>query len=434
MKSHRMITMSMSVTLRLFTLLALLSITALSALAQCAAIDRTVTVFESAGLVSTGITINRGDTVVLTASGSIWAGVVATGQNGPEGWADLRTAGTEFPLPGARIYSLLGKIGGDPLFYVGQGTLFSASSSGPLFLRTNDNVPGGGNGQFTCRIQVYRQTTLNLEERSFTVRKNDRNVRTGVTINDGDRIFFDASSRIWSGVILTGDTGPDGWEDLADNSNFPLPGAPKWGLLARIGGGRPFYIGQFNEIRHSGAPGQLSLLINDDNPTSGGGQFISRVRIQRAGSPLNAMFSGTATLTIDNKNTPDPFVETLKGLPVVFSQDRCAVSLVDLPPIVRTFPVPGGKNTATLSRSSGGSGAFDRNSGRMVIPITLRLTNSHPFGGVSDLSLTLTTDAPGGRAFVNGSVTLVGSGRFVGGFLGGSNATLVVTGSISPMP
>jgi hypothetical protein len=436
MKNQQRKTTSMGIALCLLSLLALLSVSAKPTLAQCAVLDRTFSVPESTRIpVNTGVFVNRGDTVLLTASGTIWAGVVATGQNGPEGWADLRTAGTEFPLPGARIYSLLGRIGGATAapFYIGQGTLFSANSSGQLFLQTNDNDPGNGNGAFSGRVQVFRPSP-SFEERNISVPKSARSVLTGITVNNGDQVISEASSRIWSGVVFTGDTGPDGWEDAAP-AGFPLPGAAKFSLLGRIGGSMPFYAGQFSEMRHTGASGPLTLLINDDVPANGGGQFICRIRVRRMGTPLRTTFTGTATLTDDNKNTPDPFVETIKTLPIVFSSDRCAISLAGFPTIVQTFPVsPGVKNTATITLLNGGSGSFDQASGRINIPITLRLTNSHPFGGTSDLSLTLTTEAVGGRRLMNGSLTLVGMGRFVGGFLGGTNATLTVTGAIDPMP
>ncbi len=141
MKNKRMKPMSMRAAFRLFSLLALLSIAAMSALAQCAAIDQTVTVPENAGLVNTGVTINRGDTVVLTASGTIHAGVPLTGPNGPEGWADLRTAGANFPLPGARIYSLLGRIGGVSDLNL---TLTTAASGGQAFVKGSVTLVGSG--------------------------------------------------------------------------------------------------------------------------------------------------------------------------------------------------------------------------------------------------------------------------------------------------
>jgi hypothetical protein len=403
------------------------------ALAQCGTPPANVVVRERDGLVFTGLTVTRGDTINFSASGRIWAGVWLTGDNGPEGWADLRTAGTEFPLPGARIYGLLAQIGNDPPFYVGQGGQHRANSSGRLFLRINDNVAGNGNGQFNCTVRVSRQTSTVAADRTVSVPESTRGVSTGITINDGDRVVFEASSRIWAGVWLAGENGPEGWGETAGD-RFPLAGARRFSLIGRIGGGRPFYIGQNNEIRHSGAPGQLTLLTNDDVPGNGNGNFICRVRVYRAGMPLNATLTGTATLTIDNPNTRTPFFERLNMVPIVFSQDRCSVSLVNFPPIVRTFPVPGGSNTATLTILSGGAGSFNPMTGRMDVPLTLRITNSHPFGGTSDLSLTLSTAAPGGRALVGGGLALAGSGRFTGGFLNGNNATLVVAGTISPTP
>src|SRR4051794_23571056 len=49
-------------------------------------LTKTVTVREADYDVPTGITLTPGDWVSIGASGSIWAGVWLTGENGPQGW------------------------------------------------------------------------------------------------------------------------------------------------------------------------------------------------------------------------------------------------------------------------------------------------------------------------------------------------------------
>jgi hypothetical protein len=111
--------------------------------------------------VSTGLTLVAGDHVVLDASGDIWAGVLFTGSNGPAGWSAPHVAPDDFPVPGARPYSLIAKIGTGPWFYVGAHAELTADRGGLLVLGTNDSVPGNGNegalpGGFTGTATVTR--------------------------------------------------------------------------------------------------------------------------------------------------------------------------------------------------------------------------------------------------------------------------------------
>ncbi len=64
--------------------------------------------------------------------------------NGPDGWG---TAGSNFPMPGAKAFSLVARVG-HLYHYVGNGTEFWAGTDGPLTLFINDDVPGNGKGYF----------------------------------------------------------------------------------------------------------------------------------------------------------------------------------------------------------------------------------------------------------------------------------------------
>jgi hypothetical protein len=70
---------------------------------------------------------------------------------GPGGLYSL--AGTGFPLPGARQYSLLARVGSGAWKYVGTGPT-TITNTGPtteqLVFRVNDNVVGNGDGEFTA--------------------------------------------------------------------------------------------------------------------------------------------------------------------------------------------------------------------------------------------------------------------------------------------
>jgi hypothetical protein len=125
--------------------------------------SHTINVPESSALVDTGIDVKTLDAVTITASGSIWAGVFATGSNGPEGWGNLDND-PKFPLPGSNPYCLLYAIAppGQDLSgrwrKLGSGSSFAVvgSLSGRIFFRTNDDSPGNGNGAFVCSVTVRR--------------------------------------------------------------------------------------------------------------------------------------------------------------------------------------------------------------------------------------------------------------------------------------
>ncbi len=90
-----------------------------------------------------------GQSIRVSGSGKIWAGVWFTGENGPEGWNE--SAGSAYPLPGARKYSLLVGLGGR-WTYVGSGALVTNTGTATerLVFRTNDDAPGNGSGAFTA--------------------------------------------------------------------------------------------------------------------------------------------------------------------------------------------------------------------------------------------------------------------------------------------
>jgi hypothetical protein len=53
-------------------------------------VDKWITVLESArNPVGTNILLRNNDWIDISASGSIWAGVWFTGENGPRGWAGV---------------------------------------------------------------------------------------------------------------------------------------------------------------------------------------------------------------------------------------------------------------------------------------------------------------------------------------------------------
>jgi hypothetical protein len=96
------------------------------------------------------------ESVTVTPGGRIWAGVWFTGDNGPEGWTAAAPA--DYPLPGARQYSLIGRVSGQTWSYIGPNTVtFYNNSPYPqyLYARVNDNVAGNGSGAFNLTTCYY---------------------------------------------------------------------------------------------------------------------------------------------------------------------------------------------------------------------------------------------------------------------------------------
>lgn len=109
---------------------------------------------ESDEDVDTGIYVQPGQRVTITASGEIWAGVALTGNNGPQGWLGWK-ASNDSPLPNKPPFSLLARLGGQTR-YVGTGKSWShRGNPGKLFLRINDNRAGNGSGAFDVHVEVY---------------------------------------------------------------------------------------------------------------------------------------------------------------------------------------------------------------------------------------------------------------------------------------
>ena len=113
-----------------------------------------VSVTEKRGIADTGKDVTTGHQVNIDATGDkIWAGVWFTGNNGPKGWSELAPLGGDWPKPGARKFSLLAKVAGKT-YYVGNGTTFTPSSGGRVYLQINDDVPDNGSGAFTAWVDV----------------------------------------------------------------------------------------------------------------------------------------------------------------------------------------------------------------------------------------------------------------------------------------
>ena len=165
----------------------------------------------------------------------------------------------------------------------------------------------------------------------------------------------------------------------------------------------------------------------------------------RAEMPLPAAFVGAATFTIDDSRFPGPFTAPLALTPT-FSADRSTVELGPFPSItVGPFATPIGMNTITVTQTRGGSGTFDKSAGTLTMPITLNFDHSLAVVGDSTVAFNLTTGSSASPSGVfrptgvplnrtTGVIVLVAGSRFRGGFLNGTDCSVTITGTLSPLP
>jgi hypothetical protein len=149
--------------------------------------------------------------------------------------------------------------------------------------------------------------------------------------------------------------------------------------------------------------------------------------------PIEAILTGTSELTTTYASSPGPYYNHVR-FKVLINGERTVITITKFPAISTSFDTPLGTNTTVVTRTGGGTGSY--NTGAIVIPIRLHFDHSIDLPGYeedSDLNLTLSTDPPGSPLTPEpfGNVTLVGSGQFIGGILGGETGTLTVSGTIA---
>lgn len=165
---------------------------------------------------------------------------------------------------------------------------------------------------------------------------------------------------------------------------------------------------------------------------------------------LASSFTGTMSLTTNRSYSGEPFTApTLWGL--LFDGPRTQVFVTAFPSWVinttaaapRPIPTPFGPvfgpNMTTITQKGGGSGAYSKTDGNLGLALLLRFDHSREFKPFydedSDLPIVLSTTFPSGSPVsAAGRLTLSGSGVFSGGWLNGVTCTMVVTGTLTPVP
>lgn len=127
--------------------------------------DSGITVPGNRGWTPTGIHVTAGEAITIEAAGRVIfrqrrlahdADPVRAGPAGTYHYTD-DVVEKPFPLPAAASgpappYSLIGRVGNGPVFYVGANRSFVAQETGPLWLGINDFHVADNSGQFHARI------------------------------------------------------------------------------------------------------------------------------------------------------------------------------------------------------------------------------------------------------------------------------------------
>ena len=99
-------------------------------------------------------------------------------------------------------------------------------------------------------------------------------------VAQGRTITVTAHDDIWAGNWFTGWNGADGWAGTRASSAYPLPGAPRYGLIGRLGYGPWRHIGRGPVAFTNTTTGSLQTLVlrvNDNVAGNGWGAFQAEI-------------------------------------------------------------------------------------------------------------------------------------------------------------
>jgi hypothetical protein len=102
---------------------------------------------------------------------------------------------------------------------------------------------------------------------------------TGITVNAGDRVVFNASGQITFGRGAGQTADPNG-NPAEKRANYPDPTVPVGALIGKIGNNAPFAIGMQTQPLPMSASGRLMLGINDNELGDNGGFYTVTVTKQ----------------------------------------------------------------------------------------------------------------------------------------------------------
>jgi hypothetical protein len=114
-------------------------------------------------------------------------------------------------------------------------------------------------------------TSGTLTGQTLNVPANQAWTDTGITVNQGDRVAFQASGEINYGRSPGMNVTPDGGGDR--RATYPDPTVPVGALIGKIGNSKPFAIGNQRQALTMPASGRLMLGVNDNEVADNSGAF-----------------------------------------------------------------------------------------------------------------------------------------------------------------
>lgn len=293
-----------------------------------------------------------------------------------------------------------------------------------------------------------------------TVRGSGGWVETQVSVAPGERLTVSCDGKSNLAGAQQAIVGPAGTGHLAQGSGYPLPGVYTGGVLGRVGGGPPFYVGAYFDHTLVPATGSGKLALRVNAPSgSGSGNFTCRVATRRfSAQPVSSTLYGNAVVRIDDpqhQGFGGPYNQGLK-LTSVTDGSKTLIELTSFPGLkVGAVSTQAGTDTITITAVNvfGAFGPYGPTSalagGNIKgLPLTLRFHNSIGFAGDCTAPFTFTTGisvSPSGHFRATGvpmdkggTATLVGTSKFSCNALynptDGKDVQMTIYGTFAPSP
>ena len=271
--------------------------------------------------VNTGMLLNAGGSVTLTATGQVVVGGDNPGPYGPSGTGSAGTYWPQWRFLSTTLnqFSLVARIGSGPWQFVGPGpTVLTASGAGgELQLAVNDSGYADNRGWFDVTIGgtstgVFVPGTAGGTARALSPAPcpscgpggpgGIAPVDSGIVLALNEVVTVSASGSI---TYYLGSSGvsPDGAEvgrveNLVSTDNW---GGATASLFARVGAGGWQYVGSGPTQIVAYQAGTLELAVNDSNYADNGGGWnvtVTRPALPTAtvtpSGPFSAVFDGNA--------------------------------------------------------------------------------------------------------------------------------------------
>lgn len=220
----------------------------------------------------TGIEIQKGDQISISASGTVYANGTVYG--GPDGISNRPDWDVYCVVKGKPHEGLIMKIGNGKAVFVGSSFTYTAQESGKLYLGVNDTDVGNNKGEFIANVTVENKKKGQVY--TITVPGTKIWTDTKIDIWKGQHIYITAEGTVYANSSVYG--GPEGISNRPDWDVYCLiKGKPHEALIMKIGDGKVVFVGKTINYTASNN-GRLYLGVNDNDVGNNKGEF--RVKLE----------------------------------------------------------------------------------------------------------------------------------------------------------